>query len=62
MTKRLLALIAVENAHYELAALFLDRGVDSNSAPRGWTALHQLTWVRKPGIAGSKDKIMTGGL
>jgi len=53
-------LIAVENAHYELAALLLDRGVDPNSAPRGWTALHQLTWVRKPGIAGSNNPAPAG--
>ena len=48
-------LIAAANAHYELAALLLDRGVDPNTAPRGWTALHQLTWVRKAGIAGSNN-------
>lgn len=50
-----LFLIAVQNAHFELAARLLDRGVDPNTAPQGWTALHQLTWVRKTGIAGSND-------
>ena len=53
-------LIAAANAHYELAALFLDRGIDPNSAPRGWTALHQLTWVRKAGIAGSNNPAPAG--
>ena len=53
-------LIAAANAHYELAALFLDRGVDPNSAPRGWTALHQVTWVRKAGIAGSNNPAPAG--
>ncbi len=53
-------LIAAANAHYELAALFLDRGADPNSAPRGWTALHQLTWVRKAGIAGSNNPAPQG--
>ena len=53
-------LIAAANAHYELAALLLDRGADVNSAPRGWTALHQLTWVRKAGIAGSNNPAPAG--
>jgi ankyrin repeat protein len=41
--------LAVANAHYELAALLLDAGADPNAAAQGWTALHQITWVRKPG-------------
>ena len=53
-------LIAAANAHYELAALLLDRGADPNSAPRGWTALHQLSWVRKAGIAGSNNPAPAG--
>jgi uncharacterized protein len=48
-------LLAAGNAHYELAALLLDRGADPNAAPRGWTALHQVSWIRKAGIAGSND-------
>ena len=55
-----LFLIAAANAHYELAAMLLDRGVDPNAAPRGWTALHQLSWVRKPGIAGSNNPAPAG--
>jgi uncharacterized protein len=53
-------LLAAGNAHYELAALLLDNGADPNAAPRGWTALHQLTWVRKAGIAGSNDPAPEG--
>jgi len=45
-------LLATGNAHYELAAWLLDQGVDANMAPLGWTALHQLAWVRKPGDVG----------
>jgi ankyrin repeat protein len=45
-------LLAVANAHYELAARLLDWGVDPNTAPLGWTALHQLSWVRKADDAG----------
>jgi uncharacterized protein len=41
--------LAVANAHYELAAMMLDAGADPNAAAQGWTALHQITWVRKPG-------------
>jgi uncharacterized protein len=41
--------LAVANAHFELAAAMLDAGSDPNAAAQGWTALHQITWVRKPG-------------
>jgi ankyrin repeat protein len=53
-------LLAAANAHYELAALLLDRGADPNVSPRGWTALHQLSWVRKAGIAGSNNPAPEG--
>jgi len=53
-------LIAAANAHYELAAWLLDRGADPNAAPQGWTALHQVSWVRKAGIAGSNDPAPEG--
>jgi len=43
-------LIAAENAHYELAAFLLDAGADPNAAPQGWTAMHQVTWIRKAGL------------
>lgn len=45
-------LLAVANAHYELAAWLLDSGVAADTAPLGWTALHQLSWVRKTDDAG----------
>ena len=45
-------LLAVGSAQYELAAWLLDHGVDPNTAPQGWTALHQIAWVRKPGDVG----------
>ena len=46
--------LAVGSAHFELAAVLLDAGADPNAAAQGWTALHHLTWIRKPG-AGSND-------
>jgi len=48
-------LLASGNAHFELAAYLLDRGADPNEAPRGWTALHQVSWLRKMGDAGTND-------
>jgi ankyrin repeat protein len=53
-------LLAAANAHYELAAWLLDRGADPNAAPQGWTALHQVSWVRKAGIAGTNDPAPEG--
>jgi uncharacterized protein len=41
--------LAVASRHYELAAFLLEKGADPNAAGPGWTALHHLTWVRKPG-------------
>jgi len=43
-------LLAAANAHYELASVLLDAGANPNAAPQGWTALHQVTWVRKTGV------------
>jgi ankyrin repeat protein len=40
--------LAVYNAHYELAALLLDRGANPNASAQGWTALHQIAWSRRP--------------
>lgn len=53
-------LLAAANAHYELAAWLLDRGADPNVAPQGFTALHQVSWVRKAGIAGSNNPAPQG--
>jgi len=53
-------LLAAANAHYELAAWLLDQGADPNAAPQGWTALHQVSWVRKTGVAGSNNPAPEG--
>jgi len=53
-------LLTAANAHYELAAVLLDRGADPNAAPQGYTALHQVSWVRKAGIAGSNNPAPQG--
>jgi len=39
--------LAVINAHYELAGLLLDRGANPNADAQGWTALHQIAWSRR---------------
>jgi ankyrin repeat protein len=41
-------ILAVENGHFELAVALLDAGADPNDQRSGFTALHTLTWVRKP--------------
>ena len=41
-------ILAVENGHFDLAAALLKAGADPNRRPAGFTALHALTWVRKP--------------
>jgi ankyrin repeat protein len=43
-------LLAVRNAHYELAALLLDAGANPNADLPGYTVLHAITAVRKPGV------------
>ena len=53
-------LLAAANAHYELASWFLDQGADPNARPQGWTALHQVSWVRKAGISGSNNPAPEG--
>lgn len=41
-------LLAVENGHFELAMDLIRAGADPNDRRNGFTALHTLTWVRKP--------------
>ena len=39
--------LAVINAHYELAGVLVDSGADPNADGQGWTALHQIAWSRR---------------
>ncbi len=41
-------ILAVENGHFELALALLEAGADPNDQRSGFTALHAITWVRKP--------------
>ena len=42
--------LAVANAHLELAAELLDAGANPNSDGLGYTPLHMLVYIRKPGV------------
>lgn len=52
-------LLAVMNAHFELAAYLLDAGANPNADLPGYTVLHALTAVRKPGV-GDNDPAPEG--
>jgi ankyrin repeat protein len=52
-------LLAVKNAHFELAAALLDSGANPNADGTGYTVLHLITAVRKPGI-GDNDPAPEG--
>ena len=52
-------ILATLNAHYELAALLLEAGANPNADGPGYTALHVVTWVRKPG-GGDNDPAPDG--
>jgi ankyrin repeat protein len=52
-------MLAIENGHFELAAALLKAGADANARPAGYTALHTISWVRKP-IRGDGDPPPTG--
>lgn len=41
-------LLAMENGHFELASAIIQAGADPNDIRSGFSALHALTWVRKP--------------
>src|SRR5947207_2655312 len=47
--------LAVENGHFDLAVALLEAGADPNDQRSGFTALHTLTWVRKPNRGDGDD-------
>jgi ankyrin repeat protein len=52
-------LLAVANGHFELAAHLLDNGANPNADLPGYTALHAITVIRKPGV-GDNDPAPEG--
>jgi ankyrin repeat protein len=55
--------LAITNAHFELAATLLDLGADPNADGQGWTPLHQLAWTRRPPVQhGLPPAVPTGNI
>jgi len=55
--------LAITNAHFELASTLLDLGADPNADGQGWTALHQLAWTRRPPVQhGLPPAVPTGNM
>jgi ankyrin repeat protein len=55
--------LAITNAHFDVASLLLDYGADPDAAAQGWTALHQIAWTRRPPIQhGLPPAVPTGTL
>ena len=55
--------LAVMNAHYELAGALLDKGANPNADAQGWTALHQIAWSRRHNAGFNlPGPVATGGL
>jgi hypothetical protein len=52
-------LLAVKNAHFQLAAELLEAGANPNADLPGYTVLHLITVVRKPGV-GDNDPAPEG--
>lgn len=48
-------ILAVQNAHFELALQLVDAGADPNDQSTGTTALHALTAVRKTGLGDDEE-------
>ena len=48
-------LLAVENGHFEVALELVKAGADPNDQRAGYTALHSLSWVRKPDHGEGED-------
>src|SRR5881394_2975143 len=48
-------ILAVENGHFDLALTLLEAGADPNDQRSGFTALHAMTWVRKPNRGDGDD-------
>lgn len=53
--------LAATNAHYELAIYLVDHGADPNGAANGWSALHAVTWVRRPNFGFNPPAAVTTG-
>jgi ankyrin repeat protein len=50
--------MAIINAHYELASVLLKHGADPNIGDVRGSALHALTWMRRPGRIGAAGGVI----
>jgi ankyrin repeat protein len=53
-------LLAVQNAHFELAIALVDAGADPNDRRTGFTPLQTLTWVRRPDSSDASEPAPVG--
>jgi uncharacterized protein len=54
-------MLAVQNAHFELAIALVDAGADPNDVQTGFTPLHTISWVRKPDSSDVSDPAPPAG-
>ena len=54
--------LAIINAHYELASYLLDQGADPNAAGQGWTALHQVVTTPRLSYGRFPHPLQTGSV
>jgi ankyrin repeat protein len=43
-------ILAITNKQYEVAKFLVEHGADTNGKSVGWTALHELAYIRKPNV------------
>ena len=55
-------IVAMINAHWELAAYLLDRGADPNGMASGWSPLHQIARSRSLTVGHVPQPVQTGRL
>ena len=55
-------IVAIINAHWELAAYLLDRGADPNGMASGWSPLHQIARSRSLTVGHVPQPVQTGRL
>ena len=53
--------LAVVNGHFELAAFLMEAGGDPNAADAGFSALHAISSVRKPGLGDNQPAPIGSG-
>jgi ankyrin repeat protein len=53
-------MLAAENGHFELAIALVEAGADPNDQRSGFTALHAISWVRKPDASDVGDPAPIG--